>query len=165
MELNEIAALESASWGLGQVMGFNAQKAGFGNAEAMVTAMVASEASQMQATIRFMMASAALLAAYRARAWAKMAFFYNGAGFAKNHYDAHLEHYHEIYSIPANRPDINLRTAQACLTYLGFDPQGVDGVLGSRTRVALLAYRRDRGMQPGGLDAQVLQRLIAEANV
>ena len=165
MELNEIAALESASWGLGQVMGFNAQKAGFGNAEAMVTAMVASEASQMQATIRFMMASAALLAAYRARAWAKMAFFYNGSGFAKNHYDAHLEHYHEIYSIPANRPDINLRTAQACLTYLGFDPQGVDGVLGSRTRVALLAYRRDRGMQPGGLDAQVLQRLIAEANV
>jgi peptidoglycan hydrolase-like protein with peptidoglycan-binding domain len=94
-----------------------------------------------------------------------MAFFYNGAGFANNHYDAHLEHYHEIYSDPANRPDLDLRTAQACLTYLGFSPQGVDGVLGSRTRVALLAYRKARGMAPGALDAQVLQRLVTEANV
>jgi hypothetical protein len=165
MELNEVAALESASWGLGQVMGFNAQKAGFSNAEAMVTAMVVSEAAHMQAAVRFMTANGPLLAAYKAKAWAKMAFFYNGAGFEKNHYDVHLEHYHAIYDNPANRPDIDLRTAQACLTYLGFSPQGIDGVLGSRTRVALLAYRKARGMPPGGLDAQVLQPLIAEANV
>jgi hypothetical protein len=165
MELNEVAALESASWGLGQVMGFNAQKAGFSNAEAMVTAMVASEAAQMQAAVRFIMANGPMLAAYKAKVWAKMAFFYNGAGFANNHYDAHLQHYHEIYSDPANRPDIDLRTAQACLTYLGFSPQGVDGVLGSRTRVALLAYRKARGMAPGALDDQVLQRLRDEANV
>jgi hypothetical protein len=165
MELNEVAALESASWGLGQVMGFNAQKAGFSNAEAMVTAMVASEAAQMQAAVHFIMANGPMLTAYKAKAWAKMAFFYNGAGFAKNHYDAHLEHYHDIYSDPANRPDLDLRTAQACLTYLGFDPQGVDGVLGSRTRVALLAYRKARGMQPGGLDAQVLHQLMTEASV
>jgi hypothetical protein len=165
MELNEIAALESASWGLGQVMGFNAQKAGFPNVEAMVTALVASEAAHVKAAVQFITNNGPLLAAYKARAWTRMAFFYNGSGFAKNHYDTHLEQYYAIYSNPENLPDVDLRAAQACLTYLGFNPQGVDGVLGSRTQVALLAYRRARGMQPGGLDAQLLQQLTAEANV
>jgi hypothetical protein len=165
MQLDEVAALESASWGLGQVMWFNAQKAGYSNVETMITAMVASEASQIQAVARFVMGNRPLLAAFQAKAWAKMAFFYNGAGFAKNHYDLHLENYHQIYSVSANLPDIELRTAQVCLTYLGFSPQGVDGVMGSRTRTALLAYRRARGLGPGGLDAQVLQQLVTEANV
>lgn len=173
MALNETAALKSASWGLGQVMGFNAQTAGFRDVEAMVAAMVASEASQMQAAVGFMTANHPLLAAYQAQVWAKLAFFYNGRNFAKKHYDDHLEHYHGIYSDPANRPDIDLRTAQACLTYLGFYPQGdshhavqdVDGVLGSRTGVALGSYRKAKGMPAGGLDDQVLQLLIAEANI
>lgn len=165
MELHEVAALESASWGLGQVMGFNAQKAGFSNVEAMVSAMIASETAHLQAVAQFIIASPPLLAAYRARAWAKVAFFYNGAGFAKNHYDSHLEHYNTVYSNPGNLPNLDLRMAQACLTYLGFSPQGIDGVLGSRTTVALQSYRRARGMEPGGLDNQVLQSLITEANV
>src|SRR6516162_4987542 len=61
MELNEIAALESASWGLGQVMGFNARKAGFPNVEAMVTALVASEAAHVKAAVQFITNNGPLL--------------------------------------------------------------------------------------------------------
>jgi hypothetical protein len=45
MTFDEQAALESASWGLGQVMGFNAKTAGFADVHAMVDAMVAGEGS------------------------------------------------------------------------------------------------------------------------
>lgn len=41
--LDREAALRSASWGLGQIMGFNCKAAGFPDVEAMVAAMSASE--------------------------------------------------------------------------------------------------------------------------
>src|SRR5262245_53461643 len=43
LQLDRIAALKSASWGLGQVLGTNFANAGFQDVEAMVTAFVASE--------------------------------------------------------------------------------------------------------------------------
>jgi hypothetical protein len=38
-------------------------------------------------------------------------------------------------------PSIGLRAAQAYLTYLGFDPKGVDGLSGRNTDAALAAFR------------------------
>src|SRR5262244_3790371 len=43
IQLDRRAALRSASWGLGQVMGFNALSAGFVDVEEMTKKMVASE--------------------------------------------------------------------------------------------------------------------------
>lgn len=42
------AALESTSWGLGQIMGFNHASAGFQTVEEMVAAMTTSEEAQLQ---------------------------------------------------------------------------------------------------------------------
>lgn len=50
--LNETAALESASWGAGQVMGFNAKSLGFSDVQAFVAAMQTA-AGQMDAMMRF----------------------------------------------------------------------------------------------------------------
>jgi N-acetylmuramidase len=47
------AAIESASWGLGQIMGFNAGLAGFGDAEEMVSEMMRSENEQILAMASF----------------------------------------------------------------------------------------------------------------
>jgi hypothetical protein len=51
------AALESASWGLGQVMGFNAALAGLRDAEDMVSQMMRGEDEQILAMASFMRAS------------------------------------------------------------------------------------------------------------
>lgn len=163
--LDERAALESASWGLGQVMGFNAGLAGFANAEAMVSAMIAGEGAHLQALVGFIANQPALAKAFQAQDWARVAFLYNGSDYQKNHYDEQLEQHHAVFSTVANRPDMDLRTAQACLTYLGYDTKGVDGALGPATRAALLAYRKKRGLPAGELDAALLQMLAADAGI
>src|SRR6266571_7161182 len=51
IQLNRTAALRSASWGIGQVMGFNSTAAGYSDVETMVAAMVASEDEQLDAML------------------------------------------------------------------------------------------------------------------
>jgi hypothetical protein len=163
--LDERAALESASWGLGQVMGFNAALAGFASAEAMVSAMVAGEGAHLQALVGFITNQPPLAKAFRARDWSRVAFIYNGSNYQQNHYDEKLEQHYAVFSTAANLPDMDLRTAQACLTYIGYDTRGVDGTLGPGTKAALLAYRKKRGQAQGALDPALLQLLINDAGV
>src|SRR4029077_1061427 len=54
--LDRRAALESASWGIGQVMGSNAAQAGFPDVEAMVAASIDGEDAQLAATAAFIRA-------------------------------------------------------------------------------------------------------------
>jgi hypothetical protein len=165
MGLDETAALESASWGLGQVMGFNAGSVGFADAAAMVQAMVLGEGSQLGAAAGFITGKAKLLAAFQAHDWATVAATYNGPRYAENGYDTKLASFHQLYQDQAKRPDIPLRTAQACLSYLGFDPHGIDGRLGPGTMAALRAYRTARGLPAGAFDATVLARLTQDAGI
>jgi hypothetical protein len=165
MTLDERSALSSASWGLGQVMGFNAAKSGFADVYAMVGAMVAGEGAQLSAVTGFIAANAPLLAAYRARDWAKVAFYYNGANYAKNHYDAKLAQHYEVFRTVANQPALDIRTAQACLLYLDFHVGGVDGVQGPSTRAAMLAYREAKGIAANVTDADVMARLRTDADI
>jgi hypothetical protein len=82
-------ALRSASWGLGQIMGFNFAMAGYASASDMVTAFRDSEKVHLQAMIQFIIA-AGLDDELRRHDWAGFARGYNGAGFAKNGYDKKL---------------------------------------------------------------------------
>ncbi|HZU51757.1 MAG TPA: N-acetylmuramidase domain-containing protein [Sphingomicrobium sp.] len=139
MLLDRQAALESASWGLGQVMGFNAAKIGFDDVDAMIAAFVGSEDAQLAGCTQFINASPALLAAYQNRQWARVAFFYNGRDYAKNAYDLKLSQAHADF-LANGCPTVPIREVQAYLTYLGFDPRGIDGKVGSGTRAALQAF-------------------------
>src|SRR5271157_2013129 len=49
LALDRIAALRSTSWGIGQIMGFNAEIAGYNDVEALVDAMTVSENEQLRA--------------------------------------------------------------------------------------------------------------------
>lgn len=53
MQLDEEAALKSASWGRYQIMGFNHVKAGYPNVRAFVDAMKQSERKQLEAFVNF----------------------------------------------------------------------------------------------------------------
>lgn len=117
MAIDEEAALRSASWGLGQIMGFNAQAAGYPFAKAMVLAFMDDEEAHLRAMIRFIVTNK-LDDELRRRDWAGFARGYNGAGFAKNGYDkklaASFARWQKIKDtpIPASAAIVHQRTDQ-----------------------------------------------------
>jgi hypothetical protein len=87
--LDRDAALKSTSWGIGQVMGYNAESVGFRNVQEMVTAMVASEDDQLRAMAGFIIHNR-LQHALAANDFPSFARGYNGKDYASNNYDTQL---------------------------------------------------------------------------
>ena len=137
--LNRTAALESASWGIGQVMGFNANISGFNDVEDMVSKMLMSETEQLRGMAGFIIHNG-LNKALQRRDWAAFARGYNGASFAKNKYDTKLAAAFARYAA-GGMPDLNVRAAQIYLTYLGFNPGTIDGFSGKMTFSALNEFQ------------------------
>jgi len=138
LSLNHQAALMSASWGIGQVMGFNFQSAGFSSPRKMVDAMLEDEGSQLPAMINFIK-DHDLNIALQYSNWEMFARGYNGSEFKKNDYDTRLARANAKYEVKL--PNLKLRSAQAALTYLGYKPGPVDGLRGRRTHSALIQYQ------------------------
>lgn len=88
-EIDADIALRSTSWGLGQVMGFNAGAAGYRTARAMVEAFAEDEENHLLAMVKFIIANG-LDDEIRRHDWAGFARGYNGSGYAKNQYDTKL---------------------------------------------------------------------------
>ena len=153
------AAIESASWGLGQVMGFNAELAGFRDAEEMVSEMMHSESEQILAMASFMRATGMHLALQR-RDWTDFARRYNGPGFATNRYDEKLAAAHTSLS-NKGLPDLEARAVQLLLTYHGFNPGKIDGVVGGLTRAAIAAFTSKHRF-PATEDHKDLQAALLE---
>lgn len=89
MTIDEDAALRSASWGLGQIMGFNCKLAGYPTAEGMAMHFLDDEDRHLTAMIRFIKAKG-LDKHLRTHNWSAFAEGYNGKGFKKNGYDRKL---------------------------------------------------------------------------
>lgn len=138
------AALASASWGLGQVLGEFATKVGYSSVNDMVTAMATSEDRQLRAVVGFIQWQN-LEGALQQQNWAAYAKAYNGVDYAKNQYDSRLSMAYNLYKDPARRPDLTVRTAQMLLYLLGYDPHGVDGSTGAHTLTALHNFQYAQG--------------------
>jgi hypothetical protein len=89
MQLDRKAALQSASWGLGQIMGFNFKAAGYADIEQFVRDMHLSEGKQLMAMFNFIK-SQKLDQYLIKRDWAGFALRYNGMGYQQNRYDEKL---------------------------------------------------------------------------
>jgi hypothetical protein len=89
MTLNRQAALESASWGRFQIMGFNHHSVGFPSVDAFVEAIFESEGRHLDAFVSFLQHER-LDILLRDKHWADFARQYNGAGYAANQYDVKL---------------------------------------------------------------------------
>jgi len=160
IQLDRAAALQSASWGLGQIMGENFAMAGFADAETMVASMAVSESAQLQAMMNFLKASG-LDRSLRRHDWAGFARLYNGPNYAKNNYDGLLQHFYQRYSSAA-LPDLTVRAAQVYLNYKGFTAGGVDGIVGQNTVKAVKAYQASKELpQTGVIDDQLIAALAA----
>jgi hypothetical protein len=142
------AALRSASWGIGQVLGENFRAAGFSDASSMVAAMCAGEDAQLLAVCKFL-TSTGLDRALRNHDWAGFARGYNGPNYAQNSYDTKLLRNYQKYSA-GSPPDLTVRAAQLMLKFLHYDVGGVDGWNGPQTESAVKAFQSAKGLPATG---------------
>jgi len=144
LALDRRAALCSASWGIGQLMGFNAEIAGYADVEEMVTSMTMSENQQLLGMAGEITHNR-LDRALRAHDWSAFARGYNGPEYSRNSYDTRLAAAHQKYTL-GPLPDLVVRAAQAYLMYLGYHPGPIDGVMGRFTRSALNDFQEQHGL-------------------
>jgi hypothetical protein len=91
------SALESASWGIGQVMGYHWQALGYPSLQTFINAMYKDEASQLDAMCRYIKVNN-LINALKNKDWKAFARGYNGAAYAKNSYDVKLGNAYKKWS-------------------------------------------------------------------
>lgn len=90
-QIDDAAALASASWGAFQVMGFHWKRLGYTSIHDFVERMGRSEAEHLEAFVRYIEGDVNLHKALKALKWAKVAELYNGADYKRNLYDVKLE--------------------------------------------------------------------------
>lgn len=93
--IDDTAALESASWGAFQIMGFHWQRLGYSSVQDFVAAMSAGESQQFDAFVRFIETDPVLHKALKGRKWAEFAKLYNGSDYQRNLYDIKLQRAYE----------------------------------------------------------------------
>jgi hypothetical protein len=89
--IDDVCALESASWGAFQIMGYHAVRLGYSSVQDFAARMAKDENEQFEAFVRFLEADPALLKALKAKKWAVFAKGYNGPDYQRNLYDIKLE--------------------------------------------------------------------------
>lgn len=96
-QYDQTSALESASWGLGQVMGYHWKSLGYPSLQSFINAMYKDEASQLDAMCRYIKVNN-LINALENKDWKAFARGYNGASYAKNSYDVKLANAYKKWS-------------------------------------------------------------------
>ena len=91
------AALQSASYGLFQIMGSNYRLAGKNSAQELVDSFTANEGEHLKGFVSFVTNNPILRSALAANDWATFAKGYNGAGYLANQYDTKLAHAFSLY--------------------------------------------------------------------
>ena len=181
IEIDETAALKSASWGRGQILGENYSMVGYESVQAMVLAFMADEENHLEAMVQFVIASG-IDDDLRAHRWEVVARVYNGPGYARHGYHTRLAAAYRKWqripdtawspedddtaapgSIPRTYRDGRayeaVRAVQERLDALGYPEVGsFDGKWGSKTRAAVLAFRADVGLP---LLAEIDEALLA----
>lgn len=154
------AALESASWGKFQIMGFNAELCGWPNVEAFVVDMAKSEAQHLDAFIGFCHAND-LIRHLATHDWRKFTASYNGTGnvdvYSQKLATAYRRHAAAMPPSPplpamegGSSPIDDIRSAQRKLMAAGLlkkrsgapaTAEDIDGDPGDMTRAAARAWR------------------------
>jgi len=147
MTLNRDAALQSASWGMFQIMGINYKVAGFSNVEDFVRSMVDSEGSHLNAFVNFVKGNR-LDDELRDLRWGDFARGYNGPGYKQNRYDEKLAAAfakHASGVVPPTTLDIQLALVKHGAQI------DADGITGPATRCAIREFQEAHGLVPDGI--------------
>lgn len=168
--INANAAIESMSYGVGQVMGANWKSLGYGSAGDFFQRVGVGITGQLDAMFRFIVKNG-LLDELQRKDWAGFARGYNGAGYRKNNYDTNMRKAYEqlagstATSSPANgllrmgSKGARVRDLQALLTRAGF-PVKVDGDFGPTTKTAVQKFQRKHQLEDDGVVGPQTQRSL-----
>lgn len=96
MRIDKKLALQSASWGLFQIMGMNYAMCGCSDVEEFVDKMEESEEEQLKLTIKFLFKQG-LVKFLNTKHWVSFTRAYNGPGYAQNKYDVKLMNAYNKY--------------------------------------------------------------------
>jgi len=96
MRLDAGAAIESCSWGLGQVMGAHWEKLGYGSAQDLAEEARSGVAGQVRLMGRFI-ETEGLADALRRRDWHTFAAAYNGSAYAEHDYHGQMARAYEAF--------------------------------------------------------------------
>ncbi len=156
--INEAAALESCSWGVGQVMGAHWRWLGFESVAALAAAARSGVAGQLDVMARFIEKSGLDLA-LRNKDWAGFAVGYNGPNFWQGGYDRKLREAYDKYALTKTAPDgavlalgaagEDVASLQVMLSAAGF-PVPQSGVFNGVTEEAVRAFQRANGLVADG---------------
>lgn len=165
IEIDAIAAYESCSWGLGQVMGAHWRDLGFGSVTELVNLCRRDAGGQVELMARFI-ARNGLTDAIRRRDWAAFAKAYNGPAYRTNRYDTKIAAAVARWemklggvapSSPSSRPTLrrgdtgeDVRTLQRLLSARG-RMLVADGDFGARTEAAVRAFQEQSGLSVDGI--------------
>lgn len=97
VKIDRVTALESASWGSFQIMGYHWKALGYASVQEFVNKAYTEE-GQLELFIRFVKASPNVLKALKAKDWVGVARAYNGPGYAANKYDQKMKEAYERFS-------------------------------------------------------------------
>ena len=157
MAIDRDAALQSCSWGLGQVLGENWEMCKFASVEAFVRKNLEGEGGQLDIMVAFIV-GAGLRNHVRTRNWAAFARGYNGPKFAENKYDQKLASAHARISRGASvaydpladgllsigdKGDVVKALQRALGTH-------ADGDFGPLTVQAVKSFQREHGLTTDG---------------
>lgn len=154
-------ANQSASWGVGQTMGFLYAELGFGSACEMVEHMTGNLAGQIDCMMREIK-NKHLIAPLNGHEWAKVARIYNGPGYAANRYDTRLADAYKRWvrklaaggnasAVPHDMPADEVKALQKKLRTLGYASVGnPDGKFGDKTVGALSQFQAHEGLPVTG---------------
>ncbi len=156
--LDRTAALRSASWGLGQVMGFNHRLAGYDNVEDFVLDMYESESKQFKAMLGFIQnATTTMVPALRDRDWRAFTRSYNGSGNVSVYAPKLEKAYNKFIVLGVQQRLLHLSKKNSDPD---LSPGKPDGKLGDETRAALIAFQQQQGLsQTGKLDSSSIAKL------
>lgn len=148
---DENAALESTSWGLGQVMGAHWASLGYRTVKDFVATQNTIE-GQVEAMLRFIKVNG-LIRYIKAKDWAGFAKRYNGPGYRKNNYDTKMATAYARYSTGtvAQADTSNSRLMQTMLNAVGEYTLTVDGIVGDTTKTALMDFQLKNGLVADGV--------------
>lgn len=159
--IDQQAAYESASWGLGQVMGAHWKWLGYASVEALVTDARSGIAGQTRLMALYIQ-KAGLTEALRRHDWKTFAHGYNGPAYSRNAYDLNIATAYRRYAAgkeatqdtsPLLRQGSKgeaVADMQRSLAALGY-PLPVDGDFGPLTTKAVKRFQASRQLDPDGI--------------
>ena len=145
------AALESVSWGIGQIRGAHWKSLGFGSVEEMVKLARSGAAGQIRLLVLFLEKNG-LIPLLNARDWPAFARRYNGPAYRRYAYDTKLASAYVRHKAGSSSgsPDESVKELQSALCAAGF-AAAPSGIFDGPTRTALIRFQKSRGLAADGV--------------